>query len=354
MADEKFVVSMPPHTTSAETTTTVMLDVIIALIPALLAGWFFFGLKAVIMVAAAVLACVISEFVYQTVNNALKLKDKNRSSFKGELKAAAEKTTIGDLSAVVTGILIAFNMPVSMPIWKMVIACVFAIVIVKQLFGGIGHNFVNPALAARAFIMASWSSDFTGSAFVDPVPASFAKWVSSTVQTSATPLTQIQEGGFEAMSGNPSIYQAFVGNIGGCIGEVSAAALLIGGIYLVIRRVIDVKIPLSYLLSFALLTFLFGVRGSEGAYDIGTTLYSVCTGGIMLGAIFMATDYVTTPTTGLGHVIFGIGCGLITFLIRRFGGYPEGTSYAILLMNVVSPLIDKYIHPKTFGEASGK
>ncbi len=338
MANEKFVVSASPHTVSSNTTQRAMLDVVIALIPALLAGWYFFGLRALVVCVVCVCTSVVAEFVYQWLYFGVQIKNAQGIRFSEALSQASGKTTIGDLSAVVTGLLLAFNLPVTMPLWMAILGCVFAIVIVKQLFGGIGHNFVNPALSARAFMIASWPVFMTS--YIDPVH-SFAKYAVDAT-SSATVLSTLKETG----EVTASLADAFFGNVGGCIGEVSAAAILIGAIYLLARRVIDLRIPLSYLLSLAVLTFFFGAY----KYDLHFVLISLCSGGVMLGAWFMATDYVTTPVTPGGHIVFGIGCGLLTFVIRRFGGYPEGATYAILLMNVASPLIDKLVRPRVFGE----
>lgn len=318
-----------------------MLDVIIALMPALIAGCFFFGYRAALVVLTAVVSCVAVEYLYQLFYRGFQMRKQYSTSLGDGLKRAAGKTDIGDLSAAVTGVLLGMNLPVGIPLWMVAIGSVFAIVIVKQLFGGLGQNFVNPALAARAFMLASWPVAMTS--FVTPV-IGFGKYVGVDAVTSATPLTLLKEGG--AAEALPGLYDAFLGRIGGCIGETSTLLLLVGGAYLLVRRVIDWRIPVCYLGSFAVMVYLFG----RTPHDLEFVAYNLCTGGIMLGAFFMATDYVTTPTTAWGHVIFGIGCGVLTFVIRQFGGYPEGTSYAILLMNVVTPLIDRYVHPRKFGE----
>lgn len=344
MSDKKYIVSSSPHIATSENTRMIMLDVIIALIPALIAGWFYFGIRALAVVCVSVVSCVAFEYIYQWLYKGFEIRSKMNTTLKDALSRSADKTSIGDLSAVVTGIIIAFNMPVTVPYGMLIIGDAFAIIIVKQLFGGLGGNFVNPALAARAFMLASWPVVMTS--YVSPV-MSFSNYIRPVdAVASATPLSLLKEG-FES-SAAPSLYDAFLGRIGGCIGETAAILIIAGGIYLIIRRVIDARIPLSYLLSFALLVFLFGSH----PFDIKFVLYHLCTGGIMLGAVFMATDYVTTPTTKAGHIIFGIGCGVLTFVIRRFGGYPEGVTYSILLMNVASALIDKYVHPKKFGEVA--
>lgn len=214
-----------------------------------------------------------------------------------------------------------------------------AIIIVKQFFGGTGHNFMNPALAARAFLLASWPVLMTS--WVMPHTTGFV--IGSDVITSATPLAMIKEGELASL---PSLFDVFVGNIPGSLGEGCVPALLIGFVYLLVRKVIKPTIPLAFLISFAVLTYLFPMQGISAGIS---AIYSVCTGGVMLGAIFMATDYTTSPITCKGQIIMGIGCGVITFVIRKFGGYPEGVTYAILIMNIATPLIDKYVQPKKFG-----
>ncbi len=344
MTEKKFIVSSSPHISTLENTKMIMIDVIIALIPALIAGWFYFGVRALIVTFLSVLSCVLSEYVYQWLHIGFQIKNKMRTTMRDALKKAKTRTDIGDMSAVVTGLLLAFSLPATIPYPMVIIGAMFAIIIVKQLFGGIGNNFVNPALAARAFMLASWPVAMT--MYASPV-MNFASYVSSVdVTTSATPLAILQEG-FES-SAAPSLYDAFLGRITGCIGETSTLLIIMGGIYLIVRRVISARIPLCYILSFAVLVFFFGSH----PYDLKFVMYHLCTGGVVFAATFMATDYVTTPTTKTGHMIFGVGCGILTFVIRRFGGYPEGVTYAILLMNVVTPLIDKYVHPRRFGEVS--
>lgn len=338
MANEKFIVSASPHIASKNTLQGAMLDVIIALIPALLAGWHFFGLRVLVLATVCICTSVVAEFIYQWLNIGFQIKNDSRIALSAALRQSSNRTSIGDLSAVVTGLLLAMNLPVTMPLWMAMVGCVFAIVVAKQLFGGLGCNFVNPALSARAFMLAAWPAFMTS--FISPVN-SFAKYIVD-VQSSATPLSLLKETGEAGVT----LADAFLGNVGGCVGEVSTIAILIGAAYLLIRRVIDLRIPLSYLLTFAVFTFLFGTY----PFDLHFVLISLCSGGIMLGAWFMATDYVTTPVTGAGQIVFGIGCGLLTFVIRRFGGYPEGTSYAILLMNIAAPLIDKLVRPRVFGE----
>lgn len=315
---EKLFVTESPHIRSQETTSGIMLDVIIALMPALIAGVMVFGLRAAFLAVVCVLASVISEGVW--------------------CRLVKKPLTIGDFSAALTGLLLALNLPVSMPYWMAIIGSVFAIIIVKQFFGGLGHNFMNPALAARAFLLTSWAKPM--STWVEP----FAKTnVFGTVDavSSATPLEVFGMGGEL-----PSYMDMFLGKIGGSIGEVSSAALLLGALYLILKHVIDLRIPISYLATFSVLIFVFG--GKDGFFT-GDVLFHLLAGGLLLGAFFMATDYVTTPYTNKGKIVFGIGCGVLTAVIRLYGGYPEGVSYSILLMNVLTPLIDRFTAPKTFG-----
>lgn len=307
-------VSAAPHIRTKETISSLMSDVCIALVPAAVMGVYFFGLRALSVILTAVAASVLSEYIFNIV-----------------LK---KQQTVGDFSAVVTGLLIGLNMPPSVPLWMVTAGSAFGIIIVKQLYGGLGKNFVNPALAARCFMLIAWTSAMT--TFNAPADA----------VASATPLAVMKGAEGEL----PTLYNAFMGRIGGCIGETSAAALLIGFAYLIVRRVIRLDTPVSYIVSFAALTFIFG-SDTLGMGRLTYTLMQLCTGGLLLGAFFMATDYVTTPTTPKGHIIFGIGCGVLTFLIRRFGGYPEGVSFSILLMNVASPIIENYTMPKTFGHS---
>lgn len=312
-------VSSSPHIRTNETTTSIMRDVIIALIPALFCSIVFFGLRSLYIVAITVGTCVGFEYLWQ--------------------KISKKPVTISDGTAAVTGVLLAMNVPVTAPWWMMVIGSFVAIIIAKQLYGGVGHNFVNPALAGRAFLLASWPVLMTR--WVMPFSTGFS--ISPDLVSSATPLAILkgtQEGEL------PSFIDMFIGNMSGCLGETSALALILGGAYLVIRKVISPRIPLCFIGTVAGLSFIFS-NGDLSALE--SALYSVLSGGLMLGAIFMATDYVTSPITAKGQAIMGIGCGVITFVIRKFGGYPEGVSYAILLMNIATPLIDKYCRPKKFG-----
>lgn len=313
LENTRFLVSSSPHIRSGETTQRIMLDVIIALMPALFAGVFYFGFKALSITVVAVVFAIVTEAVMQ--------------------KLLGKPITINDLSAAVTGILLAFNVPATAPLWMVAIGSVFAIAIVKHCFGGIGNNFMNPALAARAMLLASW-------------PVRMTTWVApgADAVSTATPLGILKNGVEATGQVLPSIWDLFIGNIGGCIGETSALALLIGGIYLIYRGVISYRIPLTYIATVGVLAFLFG------GFDPYIMIYNIFAGGLFLGAIFMATDYSTSPITAKGQVIMGIGAGILTSVIRFYGGYPEGVSYSILLMNIATPLIDRYTMPRKFGE----
>ena len=315
---KQLIVTESPHTRSGSSAPEIMLDVIIALIPALIAGVIVFGYRAAVLAIVCVASCVFFEWLW--------------------CKIVKKPVTIGDFSAAVTGLLLALNLPVVLPYWMAIIGSLFAIVVVKQFFGGLGHNFMNPALAARAFLLTSWAQAMT--TWVEPF-SKLSFFNNADAVTSATPLEVIKTGSGEL----PGYLDLFLGNVGGCIGEVSALAILIGAAYLLWRRVITVKIPLIYIATVAVLTFVFGGDG----WFTGDALYHVLSGGLLLGAFFMATDYVTTPYTPKGQVIFALGCGILTAVIRLWGGYPEGVSYSILLMNVASPLIDKLTVPKRFG-----
>ncbi|GAA0179278.1 RnfABCDGE type electron transport complex subunit D [Clostridium sediminicola] len=308
MAENLYTVSSSPHIRSKETIQSVMRDVIIALVPAMVAGIIFFKTQAILLYIVAVLSCVVSEWAWQ--------------------KFTKRPVKILDLSAVITGILLAMNVPPTLPLWMVAIGGIFAMVVVKALFGGIGQNIVNPALAARAFLVSSY-------------PVAMTTWTIDGV-TTATPLGILKEGG-EAL---PDITAVFMGNIGGCIGETSALALLIGLAYLLYRKVITWHIPVYYIGTVLILSTIIGRDG----FMTGNGIYEIMAGGLMIGAIFMATDYTTSPMTTNGKIIFAIGCGLLTTIIRFFGGYPEGVSYSILIMNLCVPLIDKYVTPRVFGE----
>ena len=316
--ENNLIVSSSPHLHTNVTTAKIMRDVIIALLPAAVMGVFFFGFYAAAVMAVAIAAAMVSECVFE--------------------KITKKQNSIGDLSAVVTGLLLALNMPPRIPLYMVAIGSAFAIIIVKQMFGGLGKNFVNPALAARCFMLIAW----TGAMTTFSVPLADAV-------SSATPLAIMKDDVTIPLIYITTLPECLIGFKAGTIGEVSGLALIIGFAYLLIRRVVSIKIPLAYIASFAVLTFLFGNRAMSVEY----TLYQIFTGGLLLGAFFMATDYTTTPTTSKGMIIFGIGCGVLTFLIRQFGGYPEGVSFSILLMNLASPLIERFTIPKSFGHRGG-
>lgn len=305
--DDLLVVSSSPHIRSNESVSRIMLDVIIALIPTSIAAVYFFGMRALMLIGASILAAVVSEALIQ--------------------KAFKKEVTIRDLSAVVTGLLLALNVPVSLPIWKVVVGSVFAIVVVKQFFGGLGSNFMNPALAARAMLMASFAKDM--GKFTEPL---------TDMISMVTPLS----GG-----PTPTEMEMFIGNMAGCMGEVSKAALLIGAAYLVFRKVISLRIPVVYIATTLIFVVLFGGNPNDA-------LFHLLSGGLILGAFYMATDYATCPVTKKGQIVFAIGCGLLTAVIRKFGGYPEGVSFAIIIMNMCVPLIEKFTAEKTFGSGGAK
>ena len=305
--ENMLIVSSSPHIRDDGSVKRIMLDVIIALIPAIIGSVYFFGFNALNLILISVASSVFFEAMIQKV-------------FK-------KQVTINDYSAIITGILLAFNMPASAPWWIPVFGAAFAIIIVKQFFGGIGQNFMNPALAARAVLLASWPTIMTG--YVTPGVDGI---------TSATPLGIMESG-----SGSlPSMMDMFVGNIGGSLGETSALLLLIGGAYLIIRGVINWKIPVVYIGTTAIMLLILGVGADQ-------VIYHILSGGLILGAFFMATDYSTAPVTAKGQIVFALGAGILTGIIRIKGGFPEGVSYSILLMNVATPLIEKFTSPRVFG-----
>ncbi|MBQ3533916.1 MAG: RnfABCDGE type electron transport complex subunit D [Clostridia bacterium] len=312
-------VSNSPHIRSEDNTRQIMLDVIIALIPALALGVFVFGARALVVTAVSVIGSVFFEWLYN--------------------KLLKKPCTIGNCSAIVTGMLLAYTLPVTAPLWMVLIGDLFAIVIVKALFGGIGKNFMNPALGDRAFLMASYPVFMTTWAKVRTSLPLFG--TPADVVTGATPLSFMKEGNLPDVS----LADAALGMVGGCLGEVSALALLAGGVWLVYRRVISLRIPVCFIGTVAVLTLIFPKGGSGFEW----MAYQLLTGGLMLGAIFMATDYASSPVTPKGQIIYGIGCGVLTVLIRYFGSYPEGVSYAILIMNCCVFLIEKISQPVKFG-----
>lgn len=313
---DKLIVSSSPHIKSTTATSKIMRDVVIALIPAVIAGTVIFGVRSLWVILSSVSGAVLSEALW--------------------CLATKKKVTVTDGSAVVTGVLLALTLPVSIPLYMPFLGSVFAIIIAKELFGGLGNNFINPALAGRAFLLASFSGEMT----------SFTKPFTADAVTTVTPLKSLKNG-----SGlNVSYKDLFFGNTGGCIGEVCAFALIIGFIYLLARKIILPHATLSYVLSVGILGFVFGYDG----YFTGDFLVSILTGGVLLGGIFMLTDYVTSPTTKFGNVIYGILAALITTFIRIKGGYPEGVCYSILLCNIIAPQIDRYFIPKKYGYVKQK
>jgi len=325
--EQRLTVSSSPHIRSKDSVNSIMRDVVIALTPATAFGIYKFGMNAFMVVAVAIIAAMVTEAAIQ--------------------KMRGVPVTVTDWSAALTGLLLAMNVPASAPWWIPVIGSVFAIAIVKQAFGGLGHNFMNPALAARAMLMASWPVRMT--AWVKPgLPA-----VGPDAVSTATPLAMLKDSyAFDvsaAVSSSslqaPGLMDVLVGNVAGCIGEVSAVLLILGGLYLIWRKVISWRIPTIYIGTVAILTFILG------GFDINLVLYHLFAGGLMLGAFFMATDYASSPINPRGQMYFALGCGLLTTVIRFYGGYPEGVSYSILLMNVAAPLIEKYSSPRVFGGA---
>ncbi len=304
------VMSSSPHLRHKDTTSRIMTDMCIALLPACIAGIIMFGEKALFVLVVCMVSCVLSEYLW----------NRFRKSHQ----------TVSDMSAAVTGILLALNLTPLIPLWIAAIGGIFAIIVVKQLFGGIGQNFINPALAARVVLTVSWPEEMTR----------WAKPLTDAV-ASATPLAA--SGTSEAAS----YMDMFLGRTGGCIGETSALALIIGAGYLIVRKIITLETPVAFIATTALFTWVFG----GGSMFTGDALYHVLAGGLLLGAFFMATDYSSMPVTGKGKIIAGIGCGLITGVIRLYAGYPEGVSFSILLMNIAAPLIDRYTIPVSFGGA---
>ncbi|MDO4794155.1 MAG: RnfABCDGE type electron transport complex subunit D [Filifactor alocis] len=318
METNQLIVSSSPHIRSSEDVAQIMKDVLIALLPATLASIYFFRMGAIVNILVGVLGAVGAEFLCQ--------------------KVMKRKVTINDFSAAVTGLLLAMNVPASLPWWITLVGSAFAIIMAKQVFGGLGHNFMNPALVARAALLAAYPSQMTG-------------WVNTALNTSAnvdglsaaTPLAVIKGG--EAVQA-ASLFDMFVGNVPGTLGETSAILLILGGCYLIYRKVISPRIPLVYIGTVALLTFVFS------GFDPMMIPYNLFGGGLMLGAFFMATDYSSSPVNEKAQLVYAFGCGLLTSIIRYYGGYPEGVSYSILLMNVAAPLMDKMMKPRVFGEVS--
>ncbi len=310
---ENTIISSSPHIREKDTVSGIMRDVIIALMPAVVAAIFYFRMNAAIIILLAVGSAVITEALIQ--------------------KLTKQKVTINDLSAALTGLIIALNITPTAPWYIPVIGSMFAVAIVKQVFGGLGHNFMNPAVAARIFLTTAFGVQMT--TWINPVTVDAV--------STATPLAIIKG---TATGDLPSVVNMLIGNHGGCLGETCSIALLLGGVYLLIRKVISWHIPVSFIGTVALLTFVFG---PDGLFT-GNVVYHVLGGGLLLGAIFMATDYVTSPVSQKGKIIMGVGCGLIVVIIRLLGGMAEGVMFSIALMNLVVPIIDRVTKPKIYGE----
>lgn len=315
---EKLIVSSSPHMVTKTDTSKIMGTVLIALLPAFAVGIYQFGFRVVTLTAVFVASCVLFEYLYN--------------------KITKKPQTVGDLSAVLTGVLLAFNCPSSLPYEIAIVGSFAAIVVIKQLFGGIGQNLVNPAVTARVFMFIAFATPMTSW----PTPrGGHATGAAIDATTSATPLGVLSHGSFaDVYNDGFTKMDLFLGNVGGCIGEVSALAILIGGLFLIWKKVISPIIPVTFIATVFVLGLIWG--GFDGA------LFHILAGGLMLGAFFCATDYVTSPTLPLGKVIFGIGCGLFTMLIRIFASYPEGVSFAILLMNILTPYIDKICEKRMY------
>ena len=321
----KVVVTSSPHIKADDDTRSLMLDVLIALVPALAVAIYNFGVRALIHVIIAMVSCAVFETIYN--------------------KIVKHENTVGDLSCFVTGVLIAFNIPVAAPLWLTVFGGLFGIIVVKMLFGGIGKNFMNPALGARAFMMASWAGFMTTWTAPHAKLPLFGNVTVTDAISTATPLASLKTGALP----DCSVIESLLGQTGGVhLADLGFKQISVEPVvaYLLWRKVITINIPAAYILTVAVITFLFPMGGQS---HLQWMLYQVLDGGLMLGAIFMATDYVTSPVTPKGQVIFGVGCGLLTVFIRYFGGLPEGVSYSILIMNTLVWAIDKKTHPRKFG-----
>lgn len=314
-----------PHIKSPIKTKNIMSDVIIAMIPMLVWSVYVFGFRALTVTAISVASCVLFEYLYR--------------------KLMKKSNTISDLSAIVTGILLAFCLPVSVPLWIPVVGAFFAIVIVKQLYGGIGKNVVNPALAARVFLFIAYPAEVSNYVKTDSAklnPFAMTVEVTEQIKAGATPLNNLKEG----ISPEESVISTLIGDTPGCIGEISATIIILAGIFLLLRKVISWHIPVSFIATVAVVSFIFPLGEISG---LDFMMYQLFSGGLLIGAFFMATDYVTCPVTNRGKLIYGVGCGLLTILIRYFGGFPEGVSFAILIMNLFVWYLDKATKPKVFG-----
>lgn len=313
MTQKIFVPTSSPHLHDAISTRRIMQEVCLALAPAGIAGIVLYGTGAAVLIAAAVLTAVACEWAWQ--------------------KLMKQPSTVGDWSAVVTGLLLAYNLPADAPVWIAVVGSALAIILVKQMFGGIGSNFMNPALTARVILFVSWGG------IMGSYPST--RMMADTV-SSATPLALLSAQGTEGVS----LWNLLIGNCGGVLGETCKLAIIAGGVYLILRGLIDWRIPVSFI------TTVFVCYLIKDGFTMA--VYQVLAGGLMLGAFFMATDYVTSPVTHIGRIIMGVGCGLLLFMIRAYASYPEGCSFAILFMNVCTPLIDRFTMPKPFGEVKAR
>lgn len=311
MKKDLLIVAPSPHFRDGASTNAIMYNVLAALVPAVVISVLVFGMRALVLEAVCVLSCIFFEWLFQFV--------------------CKRPCTIADGSAAVTGLLLALNLPVTLPIWMAVLGCAVSILVVKQLFGGIGQNFANPAIVGRIFLLVSFGAQMTNWA----APKAYMAGVEAL--SGATPLALVKSG--SALADLPPMLSMLLGVRGGSIGETAAVGLLIGGIYLIVKKVITATTPVVYIATVIVLSFAFGLEPG----------YQVVSGGLLLGAFFMATDYATSPTTESGKVIFAIGCGVITMAVRAFASYPEGVSFAILLMNIITPLIDRVTRTKPFG-----
>lgn len=343
MTDEKFIVSPAPHLTSTGTVNKIMWSVSLALIPATVAGIYFFGAKVVGIIGVSILSAIITESII--------------------LWLRKKPVTISDGSAFLTGLLLALNLPQDIPLWLPALGAIFAIGVVKQTFGGLGHNIFNPALGGRVFLLLSYSKYMTtgwaiprgGVISVDGITSAtpLTAWLDASRTLSDPNLAEnvrvLASQHLHDLYSSDTLLRLFKGDVGGCLGETSALLLIIGAIFLIVRGIISWHIPLSFLGSLAVFAWILWVPGADKPFH-GNILFHILSGGALLGAFFMATDMVTSPMTGKGKIIFGLGCGFLTAIIRLYAGYPEGVSFAILLMNAVTPTIDRFAKPKRYGE----